>query len=92
MSDAASVAATERDFEDRVTLRRLQRIKGVGQDGVLWLAVVPAWTEEAAVAVGYPSGDKPLADFVGQAEKAGLCVRSQRFGRPGARRRPADPR
>jgi hypothetical protein len=77
MTGIVSQTAAERDFQDRVAGRRLDRISGVGQQGVLWLAVVPAWTEEVAAAVGYPSGDRPLADFVGRAEKAGLCVRSQ---------------
>ena len=53
----------------------------LGEKGLAWLALVPAWTEELAIACKdpeFPIGKrKDLTDFLEVAEASGLCEREE---------------
>ena len=61
--------------------RRRERLKTVGMEGVIWLALVPAWTERVATACRFPTGHRSIKEFVKDAEAAGICV-STKSSRP----------
>ena len=66
--------AFERRLKAKAADRRRERLKAVGIDGVIWLALVPAWTQPVARACRFPTGNRSIKEFVAGAEAAGICV------------------
>lgn len=51
-------------------------------EALAWLAVVPQWTDQLALALEFPTAEAPLEEVVDRAVRAGLC--ECRAGRPPA--------
>lgn len=66
--------AFERRLKAKAADRRRQRLKTVGMEGVVWLALVPAWTERVARACQFPIEHRSIEEFVKGAEAVGICV------------------
>jgi hypothetical protein len=56
-----------------------------GREALLWLAVVPEWTEDLATACGFPVSE-PLAEWVERSEAEGLCESRLELGEDGVPR------
>ncbi|HEX8921696.1 MAG TPA: ATP-binding protein, partial [Pyrinomonadaceae bacterium] len=72
--------AFERLLEERlasIRQEKAERLARFGTQAQMWLALVPVWTDRLAKACGFPLGDASPHVFAEEAEKAGLCARSE---------------
>lgn len=62
----------ERDFEARLARNLERRLSAISSTARAWLALVPAWTDQLALACDFPAGTTSLSEFLQTAQKAGL--------------------
>jgi hypothetical protein len=63
------------EYQDDLLARSLERLERVGLNGIVWLTLVPTWTEGLASAAQFPTReDSGLDEFLDRAAAEGYCA------------------
>lgn len=73
MTPPLDKATLTREVEERQAALFEERLSSFDADLLRWLALVPEWTDELAIACGFPGAEDGLDQLLERARLAGLC-------------------